>query len=71
MKEKDSILCGAMVIYQYDFRTQDGKQLKFAKLLVNICGMPVLINSSRFVDSKLYNKVDVEVYYDGKNWKIK
>lgn len=68
---KDSVSCNGKVIYQYDFKTADGKQLKFAKILFNLMGMPVYINSSKFVDKKLYSDVVADVYYDGKQWKIK
>lgn len=68
---KDTITCNGIVIYHYDFVNEKGLQVKSSKLLINVKGMPVYINSKGFEGKKLYSEVIVEVYYDGKTWKIK
>lgn len=68
---KETITCNGIVIFHYDFQNEKNIQVKSTKLLVNVKGLPVYINSKGFEGKKLYSEVIVDVYYDGKNWKVK
>lgn len=60
-----------IVIYQYDFVNKEGKNIKTAKVLVSLQGMPILINTTKLTDKKVGSKVIVDVGYNGKNFVIK
>lgn len=68
---KDTLTCDAIIVYHYDFVNKEGRQVKSSKLLVNIKGLPTYINAKGFSEKKIYSAFVVDVYYDGKQWKVK
>jgi len=69
--KKDTITCNGIVIYHYNFTNKEGLQVNSTKLLVNVKGLPVYINVKGMENKNLYSEVIVDVFYDGKNWKVK
>lgn len=59
-----------IVIYQYDFTNSKGVQIKTAKVLFNINGIGVLVNSTKLTIHKVGNKVISDLGYDGSKWVV-
>lgn len=59
-----------VIIYQYDFNNSKGINIKTAKVLFNILGVGVLVNSTKLTNHKVGDKVVVDLGYDGSKWVV-
>lgn len=59
-----------IIIYQYDFTNAKGVKIKTAKVLFNINGIGVLVNSTKLTEHKVGNKVIQDLGYDGSKWVV-
>lgn len=59
-----------IVIYNYDFKNKNGNTIKTAKILFNINGIGVYVNSTKLLGHKIGSKVIQDLGYDGSKWVV-
>lgn len=65
-------VCSAkgLVIYHYDFTDKNGRSVKTSKILFNINGIAVYVNSPNALKEKIGSIVLYDLGYDGKKWVV-
>lgn len=59
-----------LVIYNYNFTNKNGTTIKTAKVLFNINGIGVFVNSTKLLGQKVGSKVTQDLGYDGSKWVV-
>lgn len=59
-----------IVIYQYDFTNSKGVKIKTAKVLFNVNGIGIMVNSTKLIEHKIGTKVMLDLGYDGSKWVV-
>lgn len=65
-------VCSAkgLVIYHYNFTDKNNKEVKTTKILFNINGSAIYVNTTKALKEKIGSVVLYDLGYDGRKWVV-